>query len=148
MQVAGIVQAGHRVASGQAPDSPYAQGTIALQTPHFLALGLDIRPYFQGTINISIKPYQFNLLNPSHRFRQLKWHPDFPPEDFSFAPCQLSYQDIFYPSLLYYPHPESKINHFQDPSILEVLAPQIQGLNYGDRVSLELAPQVIELFEP
>jgi hypothetical protein len=33
---------GHGVASGQAAASPYPAGTIALQSPHFASLGLDL----------------------------------------------------------------------------------------------------------
>ena len=148
MEIAGIVQAGHRVASGQADDSPYRGGTIALQTPHFLALGLDIRPFFPGTLNISLAPYYFKLIEFAYSFPQVRWHPDFPAEDFSFVLCQVIFQDKSYDSLIYYPHPETKINHFQDPSILEILAPKIEGIQYCDRILLMLDPRVIEVFIP
>ncbi|MGF1591433.1 MAG: hypothetical protein ACFCU7_19755 [Pleurocapsa sp.] len=46
---------------------------------------------------------------------------------------------------IYYPHPETKIGHFQDDSILEAIAPKIPHLNYGDRLILKLAPQEIKL---
>jgi hypothetical protein len=148
MKVTGIVQAGHQVASGRSSNSPYDQGTIALQTPHFLALGLDIRAYFQGTLNISLAPFVYSLIRPAHSFKQVKWHPDYPWEDFSFAPCQLTYRNTTYPSLIYFPHPETKINHWQDPSIIELLAPKVDSIAYGDRVELEVNPKVIQIFKP
>ena len=40
VQVKGIIRPGHQVASGQSSQSPYPQGTIALQTPFFQSLGL------------------------------------------------------------------------------------------------------------
>jgi hypothetical protein len=147
IEVAGILQAGHGVASGQAPDRSYEAGTIALQSPHFLRLGLDLSPYFAGTLNISIVPYRYQLLEPSYTFRNLQWHPRFPPEDFSFAPCQFIFQHRSYDGLIYYPHPETKIDHFQDPSIVEVLAPKVPDLVYGDRVWLVFDPDIVQVWE-
>ncbi|MEO0518268.1 MAG: hypothetical protein AAF171_13325 [Cyanobacteria bacterium P01_A01_bin.116] len=48
----GVVVPGHRVASGQAQDSPYPHGTIEMQQPHFLSLGVDLSPYYPGTLNV------------------------------------------------------------------------------------------------
>lgn len=144
-QVAGILQRGHQVASGFAKDSPYEAGTIALQTPHFQALGLDLTPYFPGTLNISIAPHTFKLLNPSHTFHNLKWHPDFAAETFSFVPCVAEYQQQHYEALIYYPHPETKIGHFQDPHTLEVLAPKIPDIQYGDRLMLRVSSERVTI---
>ncbi len=46
------VRQGHGVASGRAPDSPYPAGTIALQAPLFARHGLDLSPFFPGTLNL------------------------------------------------------------------------------------------------
>ncbi|MEM6611174.1 MAG: hypothetical protein AAF652_02775, partial [Cyanobacteria bacterium P01_C01_bin.72] len=73
------------------------------------------------------------------------WHPDYPAETFSFCRCEVNYQQIDYSGWVYYPHPETKIGHFQDPSIIEVIAPKIKELNYGDHLSLKLNPQEIKL---
>ena len=137
-RVSGIVQAGHRVASGQAADTPYAEGTIALQIPFFRPLGLDLTSCFQGTLNVSISPDQFVIQNPTYTFRQVGWTTQHPPEDFSFSPCFVIFQETRYPGWVYYPHPETKKTHFQDSSTLEVLAPLIAGIGYGDRLELEL----------
>lgn len=40
--------------------------------------------------------------------------------------------------LVYYPHPETKPEHFQVPGTLEVLTEFIDGLSYGLTVELEL----------
>ncbi|MEO1181282.1 MAG: hypothetical protein AAFX51_10615, partial [Cyanobacteria bacterium J06636_28] len=40
--------------------------------------------------------------------------------------------------LIYYPHPETKPEHFQDPATLEVLTEFIDGLSYGMDIELEL----------
>ncbi|MEL6578265.1 MAG: hypothetical protein AAFQ14_00825, partial [Cyanobacteria bacterium J06621_12] len=56
-----------------------------------------------------------------------------------------NYQNIDYSGLVYYPHPEKKIGHFQDPAIIEIIAPKILNLDYGDRLILKLNPQEIKL---
>ncbi|BAW96708.1 hypothetical protein NIES970_16470 [[Synechococcus] sp. NIES-970] len=136
----GILKRGHQVASGQAKNSPYTAGTITLQTPHFQQLGLDLSLYFPGTLNISIAPKTFRPTQPRYTFAHVQWHPDFAPETFSFSPCQIEHHQRRYDGLIYYPHPETKLGHFQDDSTLEVLAPWIPNLTYGDRLRLSLLP--------
>jgi len=118
-----------------------------MQAPFFRALGLDLAPFFPGTLNINISPHQFELKFPQHTFRQVQWAEGFPPEDFSFMPCQVIHQNTSFDSLIYYPHPETKIGHFQNASIVEVIAPFISGLTYGDRVLLSVHPEQIQIFE-
>lgn len=143
--VTGILKQGHQVASGRAKHSPYEAGTIALQTPHFQKLGLDLTPYFAGTLNVSIAPKEFALIQPRYTFPAVKWHPDFAPETFSFSPCQIEYQQQNYDALIYYPHPETKLDHFQDAATLEVLAPPIVNIRYGDRLLLKLHPKEVTI---
>ncbi|AFY36495.1 hypothetical protein Lepto7376_0035 [[Leptolyngbya] sp. PCC 7376] len=143
--VKGVLLKGHQVASGLAKDSPYEAGTIALQTPHFKRLGLDLTPYFAGTLNLSIAPKTFRLRQPSYTFPNLKWHPDFDSETFSFCPCQILVGDRQYDGLIYYPHPETKINHFQDPHTVELIAPPISDIEYGDRLTLKVRPHEVAI---
>lgn len=145
ISLSGIVKSGHQVASGQALDSPYVQGTLEMQSPFFRDLGLDLSNFYLGTVNISIAPYSFKVLQPQYTFPLVKWHPNYRAETFSFSPCIVTYLDISYQGLVYYPHPETKIGHFQDASIIEIIAPWIPTLNYGDRLSLHLNPQEIKL---
>ena len=145
VSLTGIVKPGHQVASGSSPNSPYERGTLEMQLPFFQKLGLDLSSFFLGTINISIAPNTFKLVKPKHTFPHVKWHPDYDAETFSFSPCRLLHQGNSYQGLIYYPHPETKIGHFQDDSILEAIAPKIPDLNYGDRITLEIDPQEIEL---
>lgn len=134
--VDGVVMPGHRVASGTADDSPYPAGTIAMQTPYFQALGLDLAGYFPGTLNLSIAPSTFRWIAPAITFQGVAWTDRHPPEDFSFSPCQVRYGDRTYRGLIYYPHPDTKQRHFQSPSILEVIAEPIASVTYGDRLTL------------
>ncbi len=145
IQLTGIVKPGYQVASGNAKNSPYQQGTLKMQLPCFKTLGLDLSGFFLGTLNISIAPHTFKLVQPKFSFALVKWHPDYAAETFSFSPCQVVYQNISYDGLIYYPHPETKIGHFQNDSIMEIIAPWIPKLNYGDRLSLKLDPQAIKL---
>ncbi|MDJ0508279.1 MAG: hypothetical protein QNJ64_03325 [Crocosphaera sp.] len=145
-KVQGIIVKGHRVASGMAQNSPYPRGTIEMQTPHFKRLGLDISPFFPGTLNINIRPYQFKVHHPKYTFENLQWNEKSPPETFSFSPCQVIYEDREYTGLVYYPHPETKPDHFQDNSTLEILTPALDSIEYGHLIQLILNPQEIEIF--
>jgi hypothetical protein len=144
----GIVQQGYQVASGLATNSPYEQGTIALQIPVFQALGFDLSRFFPATLNVSITPTQFAMHQPEFTFRQVEWTDRHPPEDFSFSRCRLEFATIQYDGFVYYPHPETKRNHWQNSSLLEILAPQISGIAYGDRLALWLNPTEIHLITP
>ncbi|MGI0484394.1 hypothetical protein ACN4EK_03090 [Pantanalinema rosaneae CENA516] len=138
LTIVGVVQAGHGVASGTAMDSPYPAGTIALQIPYFQALGLDLSAYFPGTLNVSIAPQQFQLIQPQYRFEQVEWTDRHPPETFSFSACWVIFDSIRYGGWIYYPDPATKRTHFQPASTLEILAPPIRGITYGDRLTLEI----------
>jgi hypothetical protein len=136
-QVTGVVQAGYRVASGLADNnSPYPAGTIALQMPHFKRLGLDLSDCYPGTLNVNIAPVEFALVKPAYTFPDLCWIEGFDPETFSFCHCDIEFQNQSYAGWIYYPHPETKIGHHQPPTLVEILAPRIVGIGYGDRVNL------------
>lgn len=133
--ISGTVVSGHRVASGQSASSPYPKGTIEMQTPHFLPLGVDLSVFYPGTLNVSIAPYTFELL-PAQTLPSVKWSPHHDAESFSFISISLIWQQSTYSGLVYYPRPETKINHFQDPSVLELLLPKVKGIAYGKKVTL------------
>lgn len=136
--VPGVVVSGHQVASGRATNSPYPRGTIEMQIPHFQARGLDLSGLFLGTLNVAIAPLVPHLISPDFTLEQVKWSPDHPAETFSFSRCHLEFKQKHYAGWIYYPHPETKPAHFQAPTTLEVLAPEIVGLAYGDSVQLSL----------
>ncbi|PZO08067.1 MAG: hypothetical protein DCF25_22465 [Leptolyngbya foveolarum] len=105
------------------------------QTPHFLAQGIDLSPFYSGTLNVSIDPYRFELI-PQRTLSLVKWSPEHEPESFSFVPIQLEWQRQCYSGLVYYPHLETKIDHFQEPTVIELLMPCIDAIAYGDEVIL------------
>ena len=143
--VEGIIKQGHQVASGLAKDSPYPQGTIEMQIPFFQKLGLDLSSFFLGTLNISIYPQIVTINQPEYTFREIKWHRDYPAEDFSFSACEVIFEEKNYSGWIYYPHPETKIGHFQDSSTIEAIAPCISGINYDARVQLRINSQGFSL---
>lgn len=143
--VDGILVAGHGVASGRAADSPYPCSTIDMQRPYFAQLGLDLSRFFSGTLNLSIHPHRYRILEPTWTFRQVTWTDRHPPEDFSFCRCRLAIKGQLSEALIYYPHPETKRRNFQDAATLEVLAPYLEGLRPGDRLQLGYSPQELQI---
>jgi hypothetical protein len=141
--IRGVLVEGYRVASGPSKDYPY--GALDRQRPIFKERGLDLSGLFNGTLNIDIRPYEFKLLKPEFTFRNVEWTDLHPPEHFSFSHCRVIYQDIAYEGWVYYPHPETKKRNFQNPSLVEVIAPPIPGIQYGDQLEVQLNPERIEV---
>ena len=145
LTVSGTIMRGHGVASGRGPNSPYPIGSLRLQRPFFAAQGLDLSAYFEGTLNLSIAPHTFKLIKPQYTFPLVAWTTLHPPETFSFSACRVMYHAVTCEGWVYYPHPETKIRHFQDPTIIEVITAFISDLTYGDQITLELNPAEISL---
>ncbi len=144
IQVSGIVVEGHRVASG--PSKVYPYGTLERQKPFFKAGGLDLDRFFTGTLNISIEPLWFVLVKPAFSFYQISWTDLHPPENFSFSPCKVLLHKRGYDGFIYYPHPETKIRHFQNPSVMEVITAKIPAVNYGSHLDLILEADAFRIF--
>lgn len=115
-----------------------------MQTPFFRALGFDLSAYHSGTLNVSIAPNRYRVVQAPTTFRKLKWHPAEPAEDFSFFDVQLILVGASpVVGKIYYPHPETKPEHFQQPEVLELLLPYVDGLKYGDEVLLRIPAEQI-----
>jgi hypothetical protein len=130
---------GHQVASGRNDNPRFPGGTLKMQAPHFRALGLDLSAFYGGTVNVSIAPLRYRVAQARVTFRAVKWHPTEPAEDFSFFDVRLL-RDGRPPveGLIYFPHPETKPEHFQKSDVLELLLPFVDGLSYGADLLLEL----------
>lgn len=139
--VRGVVVRGHRVASGAKRDPRFPEGTLAMQTPHFRAAGIDITGFHGGTLNLDIAPSRIVIVDPVVTLRDVRWHPTEPPEDFSFVECRIGTDpDDLVAGLVYHPHPETKPEHYQPPTIVEVIAPWIDGAVPGAALVLAVAP--------
>ena len=134
---------GHQVASRPSKDYPYS--SLEKQKPFFKALGLDLYGYFNGTLNISIAPLTFEMSAPEFTFEHVEWTDLHPPETFSFSRCKVIFNGREYLGWVYYPHPETKKNHFQNPSLIEVIAEEITGIQYGDPIDIVVDAHALKI---
>lgn len=131
----GVVIAGHGVAGGGAADSPYPAGSISLQQPHFLRAGIDLSPYFPGTLNVELAPDKPPRSERVVFDGVLHWYGDI-AERFTLARIECRFAARDFEGLWYYPHPETKPAHFQRDTVVELLLPHIAGIAAGDAVSI------------
>jgi hypothetical protein len=57
------------------------------------------------------------------------------------------YRGHEYAGWVYYPHPETKKRNFQNPSLVEVIAMPIPGIEYGDELEVLLNPAEIRVYK-
>lgn len=145
--VSGIIIKGYMVASGLRTDSPYPEGSIRMQLPFFNERDLNLSLLFSATLNVSIRPKKFVMENPRYTFRNVKWSPQHSPEDFSFSPCRVLYKNRCDSGFVYYPHPETKLDHHHDPSTLEIITTYIKDIYYGARVDIQINNNEITLLD-
>lgn len=120
-----------------------------MQTPHFLERGLDIRGCHLGTINVSVAPYRYKLGKPRHTFADVRWHPTEPAETFSFIDCTVAMEGgEEVAGWIYFPHPETKPEHFQQPDVLELLLPFLPGVRYGSELILTVPVEQMRFLRP
>ena len=137
--ISGSIVSGHGVASGCSNDPRFPEGTLSLQWPIFEDLGFNFIGYHRATINISVHPMKPVLVKSLCTFRNVKWHVDCGAEDFSFFKVELLVSGAkSVDGLIYWPHPETKPEHFQDPHVIEVVAPKVEGLSLKDKVSIKV----------
>jgi hypothetical protein len=138
------VSRGHQVASGFANDQRFVGGTIAQQMPYFKKLGLNLSPFYLGTINARFDCEEVLLTRWDYQFEQVKWHAEMPEEDFRFCHCQIIANKQIYNGLIYQPQAITKTQHFQDKNTLEILAPFVEGLSYNCRLSITIAENTLK----
>ena len=136
---------GHQVASGKAKDPRFLQGTIAAQLPFFQALGLNLKDFYCGTLNAQFNCSSIVLKHFDYHFKQVKWHTKMPAEDFKFCRCNILVKEQSFAALIYQPQEQTKIEHFQPKNQLELLAPFIEHINYGDTLALDIPEQSINI---
>ena len=136
---------GHGVASGLASDPRFFTGTIALQLPFFQALGLNIDHFHQATLNAQFNCQEIILKHVDYRFKKIKWHQDIPAEDFCLSHCRVLHAKQSYPGIIYQPVIKTKTEHFHPKNQLEILAPFIANIKYGDALSLAVTDKTLTM---
>jgi hypothetical protein len=141
----GFVAAGFQLASGEAvgravAPSPFPAGTLRMQDPHFrgrgVDLGVEVPGLVWGTVNVRLD-LELALGRPDITLEDVAWAAaipgmDSPRETFSFVRCCLAHDDRYYPGMIYYPHPETKLGtNRHDYHVLEVLASRVDGIKPG-----------------
>lgn len=133
----GTVVAGHGVASGRSPSSPYPAGAVALQTPHFADRGFRLDGLRPATVNLDLGE-PVSVQRPTVTLVDVDWTDLHGPETFSFVRCAVERDGHTLHGYVYWPHPETKPTNFQPNSVIELLLPDIPGLSYGDRLTVAL----------
>ncbi len=139
----GVLVKGYGVASGPSADYPY--GALERQKPIFKQRGLDLDHCFNGTLNIDIQPKSFSLIRPEYTFRDVTWTDLHPAEHFSFSRCKVVHHEQEYDGWIYYPHPETKLRNFQNPSLIEVLTELIADIHVGDEIRVLVSPDRVQI---
>jgi hypothetical protein len=148
------IVAGHRIASGTSlKDRRFPAGSIAMQAPFFKQQGLDLEAYFggdffKGTVNVSVAPLVREIASPEYFMRSIKWTGLFPPENFYLSPAELTFRNKTYKGMLYIPDPATKPDHFNPATVIDVIAPYIEGIAYGTEVEFGYNPAAIRLRKP
>jgi len=135
----GKVVEGHGAASGSGGDVRFPQGTLVLQFPHFARAGVAIEGYMPATINVDL-PFELVSRNPMSRIEHLEWLDGYPTETFEFFESKIAVAGVAHRALVYRPDPATKPEFTQPGSVVEVLAPPIEGISPGTPVSVWVDP--------
>ena len=76
------------------------------------------------------------LSKADYSFQNVKWHSELPAEDFKFFSCQIWFENTAYNGFIYQPQIKTKVAHFQPENQLELLAPYIKNITYGDTLQI------------
>jgi len=145
MIIKGKIVKGHGVASGISKNTPYPKGSLEMQFPFFKKMGLDLYHFYKGTINIDISPFLWKPLNPDYYLKQVNWTDQIPPESFMFFECKLIFDSKTYPGIIYFPDPKTKVQHYQEENMIEVISSEIPNLEYGLGITIEIGDEKIEI---
>jgi hypothetical protein len=153
-KIKATVVAGHRIASGtSSKDKRFPEGSIAMQAPFFKQQGCDLAAYFggdffKGTVNVSVAPSVREIVKPEYFMKEIKWTDVYPPENFYLSPAELTFRGKTYKGMIYIPDPATKPDHFNPATVIDVIAPYIEGLAYGSEIEFGYNPDAIRLKKP
>ncbi|MDO8601096.1 MAG: hypothetical protein Q7R46_00260 [bacterium] len=141
----GKIKSGLRIASGLNPDPTLKlNNTIFKQKKFFVEAGVaGIQNCYNGTINVDIQPYQFKIIKPDYEVT-CEWSPG-TVETFWFVGVDINLKGKNYDGYIYYPCPSPVKNHKDDT--VELLAPKIENLRYGDPISIKIDADKVEQIE-
>lgn len=146
VRLSGTTVHGHQVASGRSAQSPHPAGTIALQQRHFAARGFDLDGLERATVNLALDDVRtVEVVRPTFTLTNVAWTDLHAAEDFSFVACRVHRSGRAEAGYVYWPHPETKPANFQPGNVIELLLPRIDGLDYGDRLDVELPERALLL---
>lgn len=120
-------------------------GTIVRQMPHFLNHGVDLTTFHPATINVSVAPMLFKFECPAHSIAALKWHPDFPGENFSFFDCEVGFAGAQFTGFIYLPHRDQALGTIAGAQYVEVITKRIPALEYGSQIQLKVPNEQISV---
>lgn len=146
-KVKGKIISGYGVASGKGQDPRYPEGTLRMQYPFFKQGGLDLGGYFLGTINVDISPFRYEIGKPTYFFEAVDWSKHIPPENFYFFNVTLIFEGKSNQGLIYMPGPETKADHEQLSTVLEVILPRVKNIQIGLSVNLEIAEESLRIYK-
>lgn len=144
---------GFQIASGTSEtDKRFPGGSIRLQQPFFKEQGLDLDSYFEGklfygTLNLSIAPRLFEIKTPEYFMKSVRWTDQLPAENFYLSPAEVLFKGTLFKALLYIPDPSTKLDHFNPPTMVDVLTQPLEGITYGDDVTLRYNPDAVSISE-
>jgi len=145
MKIKGKIIPGYGVASGKGQDPRYPEGTLRLQYPFFKERGLDLGDYFLGTLNIDISPFSYEIGKPNYFFEAIDWSKHIPPENFYFFNVTLIFEGNRHQGLIYMPGSETKVDHEQLSTMLEIIAPRLKNMHTGQIVYLEIDEESLKI---
>lgn len=148
MQITGKVKQGYRIASGlntegvPGPNGIIVRDSFVKQRPFFEAEVPEIKEVWTGTINVDISPSTHKMLDFHHQIT-CEWHPGITETFGIVKDVILKRGGEEYTAFIYYPMPSG----FHEPrlDVIEILAPKIGGLEYGEEVSLILPADKVSI---
>ena len=146
MKISGIVTEGYRIASGAnkggilGPKGQILTDSFVRQRVFFEKEIPELKRVWTGTININIAPHEARMDAFDHTIT-CEWHPGI-TETFGIISGVTLYArgKKYTGCFIYYPMPSDI--HTPRHDIIEVMAPKVEGLSYGNEVTIEVSDEV------
>lgn len=108
--------------------------TVFRQFPFFIEAGVPgIEGMYPGTINVDISPREFSITAPDHKIT-CEWIEGV-RETFWLTSATLTYKGGVHAAYIYYPCISEQ--HVARNHMVEIITERIEGIAYGDAVSLD-----------